>query len=87
MKTNKWSFWTICSIALLCLISMVLGFLKFNHADIVIDALQGIALGIALILIAISAYQHVKKKNLVWKILYVFVVIIAFVCVIIPFFF
>lgn len=84
MKLNKWSFWTICSIAFLCLLTMIFNFCNFKHVNVVVSALQSIALGIALILISFYAWRYVEKKQVVWKVLYFMVVIIALVCVIIP---
>lgn len=82
MNIKKWSFWTCCTIAVLCLVTMILHFCGVNAK--IVNIVQSIAFAIALILVSISAWGYVAKKQVVWKVLYFFILAILLVCIILP---
>lgn len=79
---NKFSFYTLLSMAVLYMISIVLSF--FEWAVKVVSVLQGVATAVALCIVAYIAWRYVANKTISWKILYLLVLLIVLVGIIIP---
>lgn len=79
---NKISFYTICAVAILYLISAILGACKVNLK--VVSALQGFATAMLIIIASILAWKYVAKKQAVWKVLFVVCILVVILGIIIP---
>lgn len=79
---NKISFYTICAVAILYLISAILGACKVNLK--VVSALQGFATAMLIIITSILAWKYVAKKPAVWKVLFVVCILVVILGIIIP---
>lgn len=79
---NKISFYTICAVAILYLISAILGACKVNLK--VVSALQGFATAMLIIIASILAWKYVAKKPAVWKVLFVVCILVVILGIIIP---
>lgn len=79
---NKISFYTICAVAILYLVSAVLGACGVSLK--VISALQGFATAILIIITSILAWRYVSKKPTVWKVLFLICLLVVILGIIIP---
>lgn len=80
---NKISFYTICAVAILYLISAVLGAIGGINLKI-ISALQGFATAILIIITSTLAWRYVSKKPTVWKVLFLICLLVVVIGIIIP---
>lgn len=79
---NKISFWTIVAVTVLYAIALILSACGINA--IVINALQGIATAIMIVIVAILAWKYVRSKQMVWKVLYFICLLIVIAGIIVP---
>lgn len=79
---NKISFYTICAVAILYLVAMILSLCGISLK--IVAALQGVATAIIICIAAVNAWRYVKSKQTVWKVLYFVVLLIVLICIVIP---
>lgn len=79
---NKISFWTIVAVTVLYAIALILSACGINAT--VINALQGIATAIMIVIVAILAWKYVRSKQMVWKVLYFICLLIVIAGIIVP---
>ena len=79
---NKISFWTIVAVTFLYALSLILSACGINMK--VVNALQGVATAIMIIIVAILAWKYVRPKQMVWKVLNVICLLIVIAGIIVP---
>lgn len=79
---NKISFWTIVAVTVLYAIALILSACGINAT--VINALQGIATAIMIVIVAILAWKYVRSKQMIWKVLYFICLLIVIAGIIVP---
>ena len=79
---NKISFWTIVAVTVLYAIALILSACGINAT--VVNALQGLATAIMIVIVAILAWKYVRPKQMVWKVLYFVCLLIVIAGIIIP---
>ena len=79
---NKISFWTIVAVTFLYALSLILSACGINMK--VVNALQGVATAIMIIIVAILSWKYVRPKQMVWKVLYVICLLIVIAGIIVP---
>ena len=79
---NKVAFYTVCAVAIIYLVSTILGACKVQLK--VISALQGLATAMLIILASVLAWRYVAKKQTVWKVLYIVCVLVVILGIILP---
>ena len=79
---NKISLWVLGAAALLYLVAMILSLVGVNA--IAVTVLQNIAMAAMVVIVAILAWRYVRSKPTVWKVLYVFILLVVIACVIVP---
>lgn len=79
---NKVSFWTLTVTAILYVVALILGQLGINL--VIVSALEAVAAAVAICIVAVNAWRYVKGKNVVWKILYVVVLLVVLAGIVLP---
>lgn len=79
---NKISFYTLCAVAILYLVAMILSVCGISLK--IVSALQGVATAIIICIAAVNAWRYVKSKPTVWKVLYIIVLLVVLICIVIP---
>ena len=79
---NKISFWTIVAVTILYAIALILSACGINAT--VVNALQGIATAIMIVIVAILAWRYVRSKQMIWKVLYFVCLLIVIAGIIVP---
>ncbi len=79
---NKISFYTVCAVAILYLVSIICSLCGANFK--VVTALQGLATAIMIVIVSILAWRYVSKRPTVWKVLYIVCLLVVIAGVIIP---
>ena len=79
---NKISLWVLGVAALLYLVAMILSLVGVNA--IAVTVLQNIAMAAMVVIVAILAWRYVRSKPTVWKVLYVFILLVVIACIIVP---
>lgn len=79
---NKISFYTVCAVAILYLVSIICSLCGASFK--VVTALQGLATAIMIIIVSILAWRYVSKRQTVWKVLYFVCLLVVVAGVIIP---
>ena len=79
---NKVSLWVLGAAALLYLVAMILSLVGVNA--IAVTVLQNIAMAAMVVIVAILAWRYVRSKPTVWKVLYVFILLVVIACIIVP---
>ena len=79
---NKFSFYTLLSMAVLYLIATVLRLIGL--ATKLVPYLQGVATAIAIGIVGYIAWRYVDGKSTAWKILYVIILLVVLVGIILP---
>ncbi len=79
---NKISFWTIVAVTVLYAIALILSACNINAT--VVNALQGIATAIMIVIVAILAWKYVRSKQMIWKVLYFVCLLIVIAGIIVP---
>ncbi len=82
ISLNKVSFYTLVIAAMLYLVAMILSLLKVNAT--VVMVLQNIALAFMVIIVAILSWRYVAHRPMVWKVLYILVLLVIIACIIVP---
>ena len=79
---NKIAFYTVCAVAIIYLVSAILGACKVQLK--VISALQGLATAMLIILASVLAWRYVAKMQTVWKVLYIVCLLVVILGIILP---
>ncbi len=79
---NKISFYTICAVAVLYLIAMILA--ACGVSSVVVSALQGLASAIMICIVAVLGWRYVRTKPIVWQVLYGVCLLVVILGIIIP---
>ena len=79
---NKISLWVLGAAALLYLVAMILSLVGVDA--IAVTVLQNIAMAAMVVIVAILAWRYVRSKPTVWKVLYVFILLVVIACIIVP---
>ena len=79
---NKVSLWVLGAAALLYLVAMILSLVGVDA--IAFTVLQNIAMAAMVVIVAILAWRYVRSKPTVWKVLYVFILLVVIACIIVP---
>ncbi len=79
---NKIAFYTVCAVAIIYLVSAILGACKVQLK--VINALQGLATAMLIVLASCLAWRYVAKKQTVWKVLYIVCLLVVVLGIILP---
>lgn len=79
---NKISFWTIVAVTFLLAVSLILSACKVS--SLAVNILQGIALAVMIVIVAILAWKYVRPKQMVWKVLYAICLLIVIAGIIVP---
>ena len=80
---NKFSFYVIGAIAILYIVTMILNLVKISSKKI-IPVLSSIAAACTIIVVAILAWRYVRRKTMVWKVLYLIFMALVIVGVMVP---
>ena len=89
-KSDGWSlrklaFWSIVVIALMYLVAQVLYWISADKLANIINWIRWVAEVVALAIVAILAGQYVAaRKQVVWTVLYIIIVLIAVVFIVLP---
>lgn len=79
---NKISFYAIGAVAVLYLISTILGLLGVNLK--IVSVLEAFATAIIICITAVLAWRYVSHKPTVWKVLYFVLLLVVLIGVVIP---
>ena len=79
---NKISFWTIVAVTILYAIALILS--ACGVSATAVNALQGIATAIMIVIVSILAWKYVRPKQMVWKVLYFVCLLIVIAGIIVP---
>lgn len=79
---SKISFYCIGAMAILYMIATALSLLKIS--SMIVGILQGLATAIAICIAAIIAWNYVRHKSTVWKVLYLVFILIVLIGIVIP---
>ena len=79
---NKVSLWVLGAAAPLYLVAMILSLVGVDA--IAVTVLQNIAMAAMVVIVAILAWRYVRSKPTVWKVLYVFILLVVIACIIVP---
>lgn len=82
LTVNKLSFYTLVLIAVLYLVSIILSAVGVNF--IIVSAMQGVATALVVCIVAYMAWHFVKNKSIVWKLLYIIVLLVIILGIILP---
>lgn len=82
LGTNKVSFYTICAVAILYLVSAILGACGVNLK--IISALQGLATAMLIIIASINAWKYVAHKQTIWKVMFLVCLLVVVLGIILP---
>ena len=82
ISLNQLSFWLLVTAALLYLIGMIFSFIPAVAG--VFNMLLAVASAIMLCVVAVLAWRYVAHKEIVWKVLYFIVLLVALVGLILP---
>ncbi len=76
------AFFTLCFIAILYLVTMILHLCGVQAR--IVSIMNAVASILLLIVAAIAAWRYVENKQTVWKVLYFVVLLVILACIIIP---
>ena len=79
---NKISFYAIGAVAILYLISTILGLMGVNLK--IVSVLEAFATAIIICITAVLAWRYVSHKQTVWKVLYFVLLLVVLIGVVIP---
>ncbi len=79
---NKVSMYTLVFVAILYVVSLILGCVGLSFK--IVGALNGVATAIMIVIVSILAWRYVRPKQMVWKVLYVLCLLLVIVGVVIP---
>ena len=83
ISLNKISFWLLVAAAFLYVLGIIFHFVGGAVAGIV-GYLQAVATAAMICVVAVLAWRYVANKQVVWKVLYFLVLLIALVGLVIP---
>lgn len=83
---RKVSFYAMGANAFLYLLAMIFTLVKVDVLATPARILLGVANGIMICIVAVLAWQYVAKKPVVWKVLYVIILLVVLVGSVIPLF-
>lgn len=76
------SFWTLVTAALLYLVAMILSLC--GVASKIVMALQNAAMAVMVVIVAILAWRYVFRRPVIYKVLYIIVLLVVIVGIILP---
>lgn len=76
------AFFTLCFIAILYLITMILHLCGVQPRAVSI--MNTVATILLLIVAAIAGWRYVENKETVWKVLYIVVILVILACIVVP---
>lgn len=79
---NKISMYTMCAVAVLYLVSLVLSLCGVSFK--VVTALKDLATAVMICIVAVLAWRYVSKKQTVWKVLYFLCLLVVIIGIIVP---
>ncbi len=82
ISLNKLSFWLIVSTAILYLVAMILHLVKVDST--IVSWLQAVASAVMICIVGVLAWRFVSHKQVVWKVLYIVVLLVILVGIVIP---
>lgn len=82
LNLNKFSFYTICGIAILYIVSMILSLCGVS--SVAVGVMQAIAAICTIVIVSILAWRHVRTRTTVWKVLYLICMALVIVGIIVP---
>lgn len=82
VSINKVAFFTICAVAILYLVSMILG--ACGISLVIIGALQGVATAVLILIVSVLAWRYIAKKQPVWIVLYVICLLVVILGIVLP---
>ena len=82
ISLNKISFWLLVAAAFLYVLGLIFNFIGALQG--VVGYLQAVAAAAMICVVAVLAWRFVSHKPVIWKVLYVLVLLIALVGLIIP---
>ncbi|MCI5819605.1 MAG: hypothetical protein MRZ86_03385 [Acidaminococcus sp.] len=81
-STNKLAFFTLCLIAIVYLVAMILHLVEVSSLAVTI--LQNVGAILLLIICGICGWNYVASKATVYKVLYIVVILVILVAIVIP---
>lgn len=82
ISLNKVAFWLLVTAAILYILGMVFSF--FDALANVFGLLLAVASAMMVCVVAVLAWRYVAHKEVVWKVLYFIVLLVALVGLILP---
>lgn len=84
---RKISFYAMGANAFLYLLAMIFSLVGVDALASASRILLGVANGIMICIVAVLAWQYVAKKPVVWKVLYVIILLVVLIGSVLPLFF
>ena len=81
-STNKLAFFTLCLIAIVYLVAMILHLVGVSSLAVMI--LQNVGAILLLVVCGICGWNYVANKATVYKVLYIVVILVILVAIVIP---
>ncbi|MEG2274825.1 MAG: hypothetical protein RSC44_05795 [Clostridia bacterium] len=82
MFLNKLSFFTICTVAVLYLVSSILGALQIDL--VIVGALQGVATALLILIASAHAWKFVAHKSAIWVVVFIVCLLVVVIGIILP---
>lgn len=82
LSLNKISLYTLGVAAILYLVAMILKLVDVSSQ--IVGILQSLASAVMICIVAVNAWRYVKNKPVVWKVLYIIILLVVIVGLIIP---
>lgn len=82
ISLNQVSFWLIVISAILYLVNIILS--AIGGFDGIVGWLQAAATAVMICVVAVLAWRYVSHKAVVWKVLYVIVLLVVLVGLVLP---
>ena len=81
---NKISFWLIVAMAVLYLIAAIFSAVKVDVLASLARVLMAVASAVATCVVAVLGWRFVRNKEIVWKVLFVVVLLVVLVGLVLP---
>lgn len=81
---NKISFYLLGAVAILYLIGLVLAAIDATKLATAVTILQALATAMMICVVGVLGWKYVRPKQMVWKVLYVMIMLIIVVGIIVP---
>lgn len=84
ISLNKVSFWLLVTAAVLYLLGMIFSVVNVPVLNNVCHVLLAVASAMMICVVAILAWRYVAHKEVVWKVLYFIVLLVALIGLVLP---